>query len=368
MAIASSMADVGMGSSTAETLLRYNMDPGSLRPWVDPRDGKTKITVNRRDRASGRMVRKNIEVQNAFGALPYDAWKYLDTMIVEALRPRLRVWDDIVGAGLTKTIPNGLGKAVIQHQRMIGQGNATISMSPTRQAQRGRPVIEPILLPLPIIHGDFSFDIREILEAQNSGMPLDTTQAEETVRAMGEELEDLTIGTTGTWTYGGGTIYGFTNHPDRLTASMTLPTAGGWTPQTTYNEVLAMMQQSRNAGFYGPWSLYFSNNWANYLDQDYWPTYPSQSTLRSRLAAIPEIAKVMTIDRLTSSYKALLWQRTRSVIEAVSGMDVQTVRWEGMGGMVVNYKIMFIKVPRVMSAYYQPTGVAHAGIVDGTAA
>ena len=44
-------------------------------------------------------------------------------------------------------------------------------------------------------------------------------------KQVNETVDDLTLGTLATYTYGGYSIYGFTNFPGRITKSMTLPTA-----------------------------------------------------------------------------------------------------------------------------------------------
>jgi hypothetical protein len=178
---------------------------------------------------------------------------------------------------------------------------------------------------------------------------------------VAESAEKLLLGTYGTYAFGGGTIYGITNFPSRLTQSMTLPTASGWTGKTLLTEVLEMKQKSQNAYHYGPWVLYTSPAWDQYLDEDY-SDAKGDNTVRERLAKIDGIAAVRTVDYLTN-YQMVLVQQTSDVIREVIGMDITTVQWESQGGMQLNFKVMAIMVPQVRADYNSKTGIVH-----GTAA
>lgn len=342
------MAPYG-GGSAADLLMQYNGDVGCLRPfrWK----GKSYISVHHRGK------KRTIAV-HAPTALPYDAYKFFDDVIVEEARRPLQVWSDLEAAGLRRTIPNAMSYSVIQHQKMTSYQKAVLSMSPLRKGERARPTIEPVLMPLPIFHVDFSFDIREIMQARRAGWDLDTTQAEEGGRSIGEDLEDLVIGTLGTYSYGGGTIYGLTNHPSRITTTHTLPTTGGWVPNTGYNELLAHIKLMKDNNFNGPFGVYFSNDWWTYLNQDYAAAYPG-FTLQRKVEDLPEVSWVRTIPRL-SGYVILIVRLSRGTAQALTGLELQTLRWGTHGGMELNFKIMCIKLPRIMDNADGDAGILHS--------
>ncbi len=342
-------------SAVSQLLLKSKGDPGILRPYVAA-DGQVYYTKNN---ANGKpeTVRNN----TLAAPLRYDDWKAFDEAIIRAAKPRLMAFGDLRSSGLTYSIPNGMAKTQLQYERQSDITQATVSMSALRRSQEDRPVYDLQLMPLPIIHKDFSFDLRQILASRESSTPLDTTSAELAGRRVAEVAEELTLGTYPTYTYGGGSIYGYTNFPQRLTYQPQYdPTSGSWTPLQTVQDVLAMRLQSQQSYHYGPWNLYCSLPWDTYLDEDYKNASSSAMvTLRERLARIKGINKVETLDYLTG-YQMVLVQQTADVARAVVGMDITTVQWETNGGLELHFKVMAILLPQLRTDIYGNTGIVHA--------
>lgn len=336
----------------ASTLMMHNFDANCLRPYIGE-DGQSYMTVNQ----SG--VLQAVPMHNAHATLRKDDWKLLDDAVVMAAKPRLKAVADLRGRGLEFVIPNGMGKTVLETETESDISDAIVSMDGLRESKRDRPEFELSNLPLPIIHKDFSFSARQVMASRNGGSPLDTTTAELAARRVAEQAEKLLLGTYGTYAFGGGTIYGYTNHTSRLTKTMTAPTAGGWTAATTVSEVLAMRLQAQQAYHYGPYMLYCSLPWDTYLDDDY-STAKGDNTLRERLMKINGIVDVITLDYLSSSaYVMVLVQLTSDTVREVVGMDVTTVQWESKGGMQLNFKVMAIMVPQLRADFNGNMGVVH---------
>jgi len=344
----------GQGSgAVATTLLNNGFDVGALRPWVG-NDGRHYIS---RLGANGKL--EAAPLQNATATLRKDEWKILDDAIVMAAKERLRIVADLRSSGLTFNIPNGMGKTVLETETMSDITPAIVSMDPARQSEGDRPEFELTNLPLPVIHKDFYFNARQVATSRNSGASIDTVTAQAAARRVAEEAEKLVIGTGGSISYGGGTIYGLTNFPHRITsAGITSPTAGGWTPATLIGEILAMRQASIDAHHYGPWVLYTSPSWDLYLDNDY-SAAKGDNTVRQRIAAIAGITAIRTLDHLPGEQMVLV-QQTNDVIREVIGMDITTVQWETHGGMRLNFKVMAIMVPQLRADFYGNTGIVHA--------
>lgn len=335
----------------ADRLLATNFQLGALRPWTGP-DGRSYMTLNHQ----GKDV--TVLVGNAPSTLMYDQWKFFDNEVIRVARPLLRAWGDISGAGLTFTVPNGLAHPVMQQQTMTDWGNATISMDGLRQARRDRGLFDLRNFPLPIIHADFSFSLRELMVSRNGNMPLDTTSIEQNTRKIVEQVEQLTLGTAASYSYGGGTVYGLTNTPYRVTKTFTLPTAVGWEPAVTYDEILDAIQSLQDIYFNGPYGVFVSPGWTKYMNTDYSAAYPG-ATLASKLAQIGDIRFVRKVDYL-SNFQIIIFQLTPDVIRAVTGMPMTTMQWESQGGMMVNFKIMCIMVPQVRANANDQTGIVHA--------
>jgi len=331
---------------------------GLLRPWKNEKDGKSYCTVN--VAKPGEAPNYQAIRTNAQATLTKEAWTQLDTTVLMAARNRLRAVADLRSAGLTASI-DGLGVTVFQYERMTDPTAAEISMDQEVQTNGFRHQFELVNLPLPIIQKDFSFGARELAASRRGLVPFDTAAAEGAGRVVAEAAENLLIGNLSTYTFGGGTVYGYINYTGRMTKVMTLPTAGGWLPNTTLTEVLAMKQQSKDAMHYGPWMLYTSPNWDTYLDSDF-SAAKGDITLRDRIKKIEGIIDVRVLDNLTG-YQMILVQMTSNVIREVIGLDVTTVQWPGPGGFRQYYKTMAILVPQLRSDIDSKTGIVH-----GTAA
>lgn len=340
------------GGDIKKLLLKTNMDTGCLRPFEGD-DERTYVTI------CADTPQEQTLCVNAPSTLRRDEYIRFDEAVQRVTRPRLRVIGDLTGQGLTYTIPNGMAYTVLQYQTQTDAGQAMISMDGIRRDERDRPAFDLANLPLPIISSGFSFSLRDLMVSRNRGAGLDTTMAEQCGRRVAETAEDLVLGTAGTFTYGGGTVYGLTNHPGRQTYVLTNPT-GAWTPDVLITELLDMFELLRNDNFFGPYGVIFSTAWARYLDEDYSAAYPR--TLRTRLQELPDITSIRTVDRLTG-FQIIVYAQTTDVIRIVNGMGMTTVQWETEGGMEQHFKIMTIIVPQVRPV--DPNG--NSGIVHGTA-
>jgi len=342
-----SSGDVG------DRLLENNMDSGALRPYQGA-DGRCYITLNQRGPDGKPIVRL---VANANSTLLKDEWKEIDKVAKEAAKPRLRFVQDLVTRGLVHTVGNGMGKTMLEEQRSSDVNDASISMDGLAEGERDRQEHDSVSIPLPIIHKDFSFTLREIQASRNGTSPLDTKGIAAAGQKVGEMVEKLALGVAPAYKYGGGYVYGALNYPSALTKTITAPTASGWTGTTLLDEVLAMKSQSQAAHYYGPWMVYCSPSWDRYMDAD----FKSQSdiTLRERLSKIDGIGGIKTLDYMTD-YDIVMIQMTSDVIRMVDGLKMSVVQWDSNGGMKKNFKVMTILVPQPGCDFNSNTGIVYA--------
>lgn len=353
------MADViipGQGAvgSLAQRLLANNFDVRLMRPYIG-KDGRSFVDTVAAN-AAGEMEAKALAVNTA-AVLRKDDWTHIDSVLVKAARPRLRIINDLRSAGLVYKMPNGMAHSVLQTENQTDIGRASISMDALKKTDNERPEYNLTNLPLPIISKDFSFSLRQLMASRNSGSPLDLSMAEAAVRKCAEEAERMVIGTDGSLTYGGGTIYGLVNFPNRITKSMTLPSASGWTGKTLLQEVIDMKKLSQDKFHYGPWAMYVSPAWDAKLDEDYSDS-KGEGTLRERIAKVEGISSIRTLDFLTG-YQVILVQQTADVFRLVEGLDFTTVQWESQGGLELNFKVMGIFVPQARTDAAGNTGIVH---------
>jgi uncharacterized linocin/CFP29 family protein len=334
----------------AEKLMAVNWDVGALRPWMGS-NGVTYVTITQ----NGQL--KNIPISNATTTLRQYDWKQMDKAVVQTAKQRLKAVAAIRSAGLTYNIPNGMAKTVLETETVSDINDAQVTMDALHKGPADRPVFEVSQLPLPIHHYDFHYSARQIQASRNGGSPLDTTTAEMAGRKVAESIEKMLLGKLSTYTFGGGTIYGFTNYTSALTKTITSPATSGWTGATIVSEMLAARQQSMDAYHYGPWILLTAPSWDQYLDQDY-SSAKGDNTVRDRLAKISGIQSIITCDYLTS-YEMVLVQLSTDVCRLIEGMDITTVQWESDGGFLVNFKVMAIVVPQLRADQNSNTGIVY---------
>jgi len=366
----------------AEQLQGCRFDPGLLRPYIDER-GRKCVTVNtgrtQFNQAKGRyepVYEKALvsDLQASGIAVPVanatslrkDEWLQMDTVVLKAARQRLRAWSDLAGANSFGGF-NGMSKLVLEHETMSDPGEAVVDMDGLTEGRTDSPKFQLEGLPLPITHSDFMFSSRRLSVSRNTGTPLDTTMGEAAGRRVAEMVEKTLIGTITGATYGTAadygrapTVFGYTNFPDRVTKSdMTVPTGSNGT--TILTDFLACRDLLYDQNFYGPFMVYTSTDWDQFLDDEFKTN--SDKSLRQRLSEIDGINGIRRLDFLTNTFTVLFVQMTADVARAVVGMDITTVQWEAVGGMRLNFKVMAILVPQLRADYNGNCGILHATTV-----
>lgn len=370
--------------AVAEQLASCRFETGLLRPYFDQRRNRC-VTVNsgRIDNNGKPLYEKRLVsemmAEGIFSpvfnqtSLRKEEWIQLDQVVLKAARQRLRAWADLAGANSFGGF-NGMAKTILEHETMSDPGEAIVDMDGLSQGRNDSPRFQLEGLPLPITHVDFNFSARRLASSRNSGTPLDMTMAEAAARRVAEKVEKTLIGVDAGITYGGGsstptygrasTVFGYTNFPARITKT-DLTTPDGTNAASTLSDVLEMRDLLYNANYFGPFMLYHSTDWDQYMDNDYILTggNVATQTLRDRLRAIDGISDVRRLDFLTSDndpFTLIMVQMTSDVARAVNGMDITTVQWESVGGMQLNFKVMCIQVPQLRADYYDNCGIVHA--------
>ena len=329
--------------NAAQRLLGLGMDVGTMRPYIGT-DGRSYITVNRRDAKDGLWKPVAVPTTNA-ATLRKDEWKQYDTAILKAAQLRLNVVKDIMGAGLVYRIGNGLGKTVLEYEDQSDVSEAEISMDGVTRGDNDRVVFDIKYLPLPIIHKSFQITARVLAASRERGDPLDTTNAELASFKVAEKVEEITVAGSSTYTFGGGTVYGLEDAPNKNTVTLSTNwDASAKTGAQIVDDVKSMKQASINARHYGPWVLYVPTAYETVLDSDYNAT--RGNTIRQRILEIDGITAVKVSDKLTAN-TVILVQMTSDVVRMVEGLPLQTVEWQSEGNMIFHYKVMTILIPQV---------------------
>jgi hypothetical protein len=281
-------------------------------------------------------------------------WQLYDTAVISVARRRLVAVQDLLASGLTYNVPDALGITQIVWEQISTMTAAEINMSGLSQTPNDRQEFNLLSLPLPIIHKDFNMNIRQLYSSRRIGTPLDVTQAELSSRIVSEGIETMLFaGSTVLGT--NNSIYGYTTAPHRATGSVT----ADWNSATgtqIVTDVLAMQSASIANNYYGPWAMYVPASVYTAMGADF--KQFSDRTILERVLAIPGITGIKPSKDLIAS-NVLMIQMTSDVVDMVTGMEPTTVEWETEGGMVTNFKVMAIMVPRVKFDYVTQSGIIH---------
>lgn len=299
----------------------------------------------------------NMNTLRTNDTLRKDEWKHFDSVLLPVAQNRLIAVGDLMARGLTYNVPNGMGTTVFQYEDVSDTIAAEMSMDAVTKGQNDRPEFDINSLPLPILHKDFQFNIRVLSASRKLGQPLDTTMAELSARKVAELQEEQLITGTSSFNYGGGTIYGYMDAPNRNTVTLSENwDAAGKTGEEILTDVLNMKQASINANHYGPWVIYIPTAYETAIDADFKSN--SDKTIRQRILEVSGIQSVKVADKLTAN-NVLMVQMSSDVVREIIGLPLTTVEWQTEGNTIFHFKVMTIAVPQVRSDQDGNSGITH---------
>lgn len=321
------------------------LNAARMRPFINS-DGQSRVIVN------GQELRTN-----APALLRYDEWKDIDRTVIEAVSDRLVGVADLIAKGLVHPL-GSIGMTIALWERSSDMTPAEVSMSGTKEGEADKMAFDTQTVPVPIVHKDWRLNIRHLEASRALGAGLDVSMAAAAGRLVAEKSEDMLFAGAAVQV-DGGTVYGYTTHPDRNTVALTLSwTNAGKTGANILTNVQAMLQAARNDGHYGPYTLYIPGEYEGKLDDDFAPGTSDNRTIRQRLLQLSGLQEIKVADRLAND-NVVLVQMTREVVDLARAQDVTTVQWENRGGMTQEFKTMAVWVPRLKSRYDGQSGIVH---------
>lgn len=304
----------------------------------------------------------NAAALRTLDTLRHEDWKFFDDALVQEAVIRLVGVADLIAAGLTKPVPNSLGKMVFGYEKVTDMDPATTSLDGISRTGNDRQEFDLSQIPLPITHKDFFINLRALSASKERGESLDTTQVRTAGRVVAEQLEKMLF--QGGPQFGGLPIYGYMTHPDRVT-SVNFDGGKDWgdaskTGPSYLADVLAALTALHANRMFGPYWIYVPADAGVVLDNDYVPTAGTNSTgtIRARLEQITNIKGVRVADQLPTG-NVIIVQATQDVTCWVNGEQLQTVQWDEYGGFEINFKAFAIGVPLIRSDAAGRSGVCH---------
>lgn len=340
-----------------------SINPGKMRPFIH--NGRAYISVYSGIGKDGKKIMTNHLVANA--TLKRDEWIALDQAVLRESRSRLVGIADLVSNNLTYELGNGgMSTTVLENHNLADAMEVELSMDGVSRGKNDRPNYTHTYLPIPILHGDYEINARELAASRNGSNPLDTTQAEMVSRKISEKLESMLFTDT-QYSFGAkdslnrNTIYSYVNYPDRH--GLTLKKAwdaSGVTAKEIFLDCLEMKQTLINDKMYGPYTIYIPTTYETILDDDYDTQTPGTS-LRERILKISGIKDIKVADSLTTG-NVLMVQMRPETVRLVRGIGVQNVQWNTEGGMMTKFKVMTIQVPQIRTDAGGHCGIVHMSV------
>ncbi len=350
-----SMGGLSGGSGIAQKLLANNMHPGCLRPYYDYDGVSQRITIMNNGAQEVRPV------NNAL--LGRREWELWDDAIVKLREKRLGVVDDIRARGLVKSV-NGMASSVYKFQKRSGIQGAKMAMAMDHHTDGDRMDFSEGAMPLPFIHLGFNLDARFLATARSSGLGIDSDMIEECGKEMMRYAETVFIQGADSFTFGGGTIYGMLDFPDRTTGSLGTawdalsPTSVKSVGEQIVAQVLAMKTDALAGRSHAPWQLIIPAAYEVLLDDDYIPGEGTRDSIRDRIMRISGVDSIMVSDYMTDD-NIIFLELDSSTVRVVDGLAMTIVQWEDGGGMNAHYKLLMIRLPQFRSDKNSRSGVIH---------
>lgn len=305
----------------------------------------------------------NINSLRTNDVLRKEEWQQFDTALIDVARQRLPLTDFFISNGMQFSISNGLGTTILEWEQISDMEPADVSMAGVTRGEQDTVEFTLNQLPLPIVHKDFTINIRKLEASRTLGQSLDTTQAELAMRLVAEKIEDMIIVGHAT-RVGTAQIFGLSTHPDILTGAQTGTT--GWSVDSTGEQILAdaiaMMNDLQTtvspSGYvnhmYGPYALLVDYAAWNRFMADFKAN--SDKSILSRLRELEGLGRIIPSSNIAAN-TCIMLQLTKDVFDEVVGLQPTMVQWESQGGMQTHFKIMAIMVPRVKSTVEGQSGI-----------
>jgi uncharacterized linocin/CFP29 family protein len=298
----------------------------------------------------------NVNSLRTNGVLRKDEWKQLDDALIEVARQRMPLVSLLVNSGLVYNIPNGLGTTILEWEDVSDMEPATVSMAGVTRGEQDTLEYSLKSMPLPIIHKDFTLNIRKLEASRRGGNPLDVAQASLAGRLVAEATEAMVIEGHAT-EVGTSVIYGI----DTVSNSSAITMTDLWDTTTTAAnylvDILASIAALQGDFMYGPYTLIVNETTHLRMQNDYDVAGASHMTIADRLRLVAGVSTIIPSYNVPANH-AYLVQMTRDVIDEVIGLQPTTVEWETQGGMQKHFKVMSIMIPRVRWTQSLQSGIA----------
>lgn len=308
-------------------------------------------------RAGNLSVLRPYQEVHANAALRKEEWLAFDDVVNMPRREELVGFSDLQSRGLVFNLGNPLGSLTLEWEDHGEVSPATVSMLSGTMSEDDLADHGLRGIPIPIVSKGFTLDERLLMAGRNKGQSIDVTNADVATRQVNLALDDLVFNAN--FNYGGYTLYGYTEEPNRNTVAFQNGgnpwTNGTTTGATILTDVQLMLQTLYDAKVTGPYVLYIPATFWSRLNDDF--KTESDIDIMERLLKLQGLEQVRVSFALTDEVVLVAMQRT--VVDAVIGFTPTLVQWDEQGGAVNRFRVISIMVPRVKRDNDGTSGIVH---------
>lgn len=287
------------------------------------------------------------------GTLPHEAFEKWDDEITTVVRKKLNVLGDLASYGLVDNNYN-LGDVVASYEKISNFSAANVSLDGVTQGDRDRVLFEETGVPIPIFHKGFQILERQLQASRNKGKALDTIQLVEATESVALAVDNM-IWNGSAIKADGKSLFGFTNHPNRITTTAAAAWGGGG--DDPVGDIEAALAAAYTKNYFGPFVLYVSqDNWA-FLQGDY-SANKGDRTFLERFEAFSNIDSVKLGSQLDNG-ECVLVQMDRKNLELKVAQDFVSFEEPQTNLMQHDFRVMSAMALCLKADYDDNLGVVH---------
>ena len=290
------------------------------------------------------------------GTLSHEDYIKWDTKMIDVARTRLNAVQDLIDNNLANE-EFDLGDIVSKYEKLSDMTAANVDMDGVTPSQKDRLVFTETGVPIPVFHKGFQLNQRQILSSQRKpGASLPTTQLSVCTRLVADQLESMVWDGVPSIVMDSLQVYGYTNHPNRNTKSISNAWGGG--SETPVADVRSMLDLAYADNFHGPFILYVSlDNWG-FIQDDY-SSSKGDRTYKERFEAFSDIISVRPGDGLADG-ELVLVQMTEDVVDLAVAQNFTNFEQPQTNLMQHDFMVMAAMAIRVKADSTGKCGVVHA--------
>lgn len=299
------------------------------------------------------MTPRGLEVNSL---LRKDEWEQLDAAVVRAATQRLNAVMHLRERGLVLPL-GGIGTIISEWNESSEFTAADVNITGQSRGNADSVEFDLAAVPVPVIFKEYSLSTRLLAAARNAGNAVDTTSAFNAGQVVAEQLEQMLLNGN-SLTFNGRAIYGYTTHPSRNTDTASNYGGGDFgTSDNGRKTILGMKNAANGDRFYGPFVVYVATTQYNQLLARY--SDGSGQTEIDAILGIPTIEAVYPSDWLADGVVVMV-QMTPNVVDLAIAQTITNLEWTDGNGMVSNFRVQTIAVPRIKADFNARCGIVHA--------